>query len=108
MKSFYSVRLYELLRSDLFKDELYYFEYSLDFLHQFFSCEEKYKLYSNFKARVLQIAIDEINAKSDIHIQEALEIKTGRKVTSIKFCVRFNYDVDKKRNPIKYLKYENN
>lgn len=107
MKSFYSIRLYELLRSDFFKDDIYYLEYSIEFLRQFFDCENKHLRYNDFKKRVLQIAINEINLKSDIEIQEAIEIKKSRKVVAIKFRAGFNYTVDKKRNPWKYLTSKN-
>ncbi len=99
MKSFYGIRLYELLRSEHYKDENRYQEYSIEFLRQFFECEKKYKAFKDFRDRVLEIAIKEINEKSDIYVYEALMVKTGRKVTGIKFCVGFNHKVNLERNP---------
>lgn len=46
----------------------------------------KYKLYGHFKNKVLEIAEREINEKTDILIQIE-EIKTGRKITAIKFLI---------------------
>lgn len=92
MKSFYGIRLYELLRSDYFKDENTYQEYTLGFLRQFFDCESKYKTFKDFRVRVLEIGIKEVNEKSDLYIYEAVQIKTGRKITGIKFYVGYNFE----------------
>ncbi|NGY80989.1 replication initiation protein [Bacillus megaterium] len=46
----------------------------------------KYKQYGHFKSKVLAVAQKEINNKTDIHF-EFVEIKTGRKVTSIEFII---------------------
>lgn len=91
MKSFYGIRLYELLRSEYYKDENTYQEYSIEFLRQFFDCETKYKAFKDFRVRVLEIALKEINEKSDIYVYEGIMIKTGRKVTGIKFLVGHNF-----------------
>jgi len=91
MKSFYGIRLYELLRSDYFKDENTYQEYTLEFLRQFFDCETKYKAFKDFRIRVLEKGMKEANEKSDLYIYEAVPIKTGRKITSIKFYVGHNF-----------------
>lgn len=91
MKSFYGIRLYELLRAEYYKDENTYQEYSLEFLRQFFDCEDKYLKFNNFKRRVLETAIKEINEKSDLCIYEVIAVKTGRKITELKFCVGYNF-----------------
>lgn len=91
MKSFYGIRLYELLRSEYYKDENTYQEYSIEFLRQFFDCETKYKAFKDFRVRVLEIALKEINEKSDIYVYEGIMIKTGRKITGIKFLVGYNF-----------------
>lgn len=98
MKSFYGIRLYELLRSDYYKDENTYQEYSMEFLRQFFGCEEKYKRFNDFKRYVLETAMKEVNEKSDIFIYEVLEIKTGRKITGIKFLVGYNFKTSNLKN----------
>lgn len=98
MNSFYAIRLYELLKSDDFKDGDDYREYSMDFLRKFFSCEDKHTLFSNFKKRVLDIAVKEINHKTDIEIREMYYIKDARKVTGIRFLIRDNHKVYMERN----------
>jgi len=56
----------------------------------------EYKLYGHFKDKVLKIAEREINEKTDINISFE-EIKTGRKVTSIKF------NIEKKEKQVKQI-----
>ena len=46
-----------------------------------------YEIYSNFKRKVLNIALHEINLKSDICI-DLVEHKVNRKVVSIEFLFR--------------------
>lgn len=91
MKSFYGIRLYELLRAEYYKDENTYQEYTIEFLRQFFDCEIKYKKFNDLKKRVLETAVKEVNEKSDLYIYEAIPIKTGRKITAIKFYVGHNF-----------------
>lgn len=68
MKSFYAIRLYELLKSDFYKETTEYIEYMVQDLRQFFECENKYKLFADFRKKVIDTAIVEINNKSDIEI----------------------------------------
>ena len=48
------------------------------------SNEKTYKLFGDVKRKILEISKREINEKTDLIISYS-EIKTGRKVTSIKF-----------------------
>lgn len=88
MNSFYAIRLYELLRADCYTLSSCSNEYSVNFLRTFFSCEDKYKLYGDFKRRVLEVAVKEINSKADIEIINMNEYKTGRRITSVEFQVK--------------------
>lgn len=90
MKSFYAIRLYELLKCDEFK-ETDYLEYSLSFLREFFECEKKYKQFKDFRIRVLEVAKKEINSKSDIEIRSIEYLKKGRKIERIRFWVGVNF-----------------
>lgn len=100
MSSFYGIRMYELLKCNEYKNGEYQ-EYSIDFLRQYFSCEKKYSVFKDFRRRVLEVAIREINNKSDLYI-DYIEYKiTRRKTTSIKFAVFDNYDVMKNRKQLK-------
>ena len=48
--------------------------------------EKAYSIYNNFKNKVILQAQKELAEKTDISF-EFEEIKTGRKVTGIKFCI---------------------
>lgn len=85
MNSAYSVRLYELLnqwrkakKTPLFKLEI--------FREQLGVSENEYKLMSDFKKRVLNVAVDEINEKSDLKVSYEQK-KKGRKIVGFEFKV---------------------
>jgi len=88
LSSFYSIRLYELFKSDEFKGSEY-LEYSLVYLREFFECENKYKLFSDFRINVIEVAIKEINDKTDFKIKKIDYVKKGRAINSIKFYIAF-------------------
>ena len=83
LKSKYSIRIYELLKSNQFKG---YIIEDLEALRNMVGATE-YIVYANFKSRILKQSQKEINAKTDLNF-DFEEIKTGRKVTSIKFIIR--------------------
>ncbi|WP_394549243.1 replication initiation protein [Priestia aryabhattai] len=84
LNSVYSIRIYELLKQ---YERLRKRELTLEELRHFLAIEPtKYKQYGHFKSKVLAVAQKEINNKTDIHF-EFVEIKTGRKVTSIEFII---------------------
>ncbi|SFH52464.1 Initiator Replication protein [Priestia megaterium] len=84
LNSVYSIRIYELLKQ---YERLRKRELTLEELRHFLAIEPtKYKQYGHFKNKVLTVAQKEINNKTDIHF-EFVEIKTGRKVTSIEFII---------------------
>ncbi|WP_176345149.1 RepB family plasmid replication initiator protein [Priestia aryabhattai] len=84
LNSVYSIRIYELLKQ---YERLRKRELTLEELRHFLAIEPtKYKQYGHFKSKVLAVAQKEINNKTDIYF-EFVEIKTGRKVTSIEFII---------------------
>lgn len=87
MNSFYAIRLYELIKCDDYRADTDDREYTIDFLRKFFDCEKKYQLFADFKRRVLEVAVREINAKSDLTIRRIKYLKTGHKVTSVVFVI---------------------
>jgi len=99
LNSFYAVRLYELLKSEFFKKELT-LTYTMDFLRAFFGCEKKYPLFADFRKRVIDKAISEINAKTDIFISDMSYIKTGHAVTSLAFTFHQNIAVMQQRKAL--------
>ena len=86
-KSTYSFRLYELLKQyEGIGSRLI----TIEDLRVGLDIEkEQYPKYSNLKQKVINVARNEINPKTDIAFDYE-EVKTGRKVTSIKFYIKTN------------------
>lgn len=83
-KSWYSIRIYDLLKSKSYKSDVVVIP--LDDLRTFLCLEEKYERFNNFRARVLDVPIKEINESSDIKITYET-IYSGKSVVSIEFSV---------------------
>lgn len=89
MKSTYSMRIYELLKSYAFTKK---HEFEIDELKRMLGCQH-YERFPDFRRNVLDVATKEINEFTDLEI--SWEPKTqGRKVIAIKFKikVRDSYD----------------
>ena len=87
LKSKYSLRLFEILKSNQFKRNC---ELDLEELKVMLGATEKsYSIYQNVKNRIIIRAQNELKEKTDISF-DFEEIKTGRKVTSIRFFIRDN------------------
>ncbi|CAN2042923.1 hypothetical protein GMMP15_90061 [Candidatus Magnetomoraceae bacterium gMMP-15] len=85
LKSIYAIRIYELLKQ---YQEFRKKSFKLNKLRDILGiASEKYKLYADFKRKVLNTAFKEINKKTDISFNFK-EIKTGRKVTEIIFEIQ--------------------
>ncbi len=84
LKSFYSIRLYELLKQ---YETIGKRAFTIDELRKYLAIEPKqYKAYKDFKRRVILQAERELKEKCDIYF-EYKEHKTGRKITSITFII---------------------
>ncbi len=84
-KSTYSFRLYELLKQ---YEKIGNRAITIDNLRAILDIDVKqYPKYANLKQKAINIAVKEINLKTDISFTFE-EIKTGRKVTSIKFYIK--------------------
>ena len=81
MKSTYSIRLYELLKSYSKNNQSWWFE--LDQLRHLLDCEN-YNRFPDFRRYVLEPSVREINQYTDISIDVKL-IKDGRKVKAVEF-----------------------
>ncbi|GAB6443240.1 replication initiation protein [Bacillus luti] len=85
LKHSYSIRLYELLKQyQKIGERTFTLE---ELLKTLALSDSTYQLYGNFKLRVLKPAQKELAKKTDISF-EIEEIKTGRKVTSIRFIIQ--------------------
>ena len=88
MKSKYSPRIYEILKCNQFKQQGY-FELEVIELRKLLKANDVYPKYNDFKRYILDRTKKELNRVSDISF-EFEEIKTGRRVTSIKFYINDN------------------
>jgi plasmid replication initiation protein len=83
LKSGFSIRVYELCKSHQYQGG---FTIEVDEIKKRFGVDDKYKLYGDFKRKVLNVAKEEINKNTDILI-EMFEEKKGKKVVAIRFSV---------------------
>ena len=97
LKSVYAVRLYELLIQWKTAGKTPLFELSL-FRSQMGLNDDEYKIMGNFKLRVLDLAVNEINEKTDLTVSYTQE-KKGRLIHGFKFTV-------KQKQPQKAVKNE--
>ncbi|GEL05520.1 replication initiation protein [Rummeliibacillus stabekisii] len=105
LKSSYSIRLYELLKQ---WQKVGKHVFALKDLRSLLGVpDDTYKLYANFKQRILLNAQKELKKASDI-VFEFKEIKEGRSVTKIQFNISYNQNFPKidKRIPKTPLKKE--
>lgn len=96
LKSTYSIRIYEILKSYEWLNEA---AFELDELKKIIGVKsfdeenqswiDLYPRYPNFKQRVLLVAQKELEEKTDICFN-FIELKTGRKITQIKFVISSN------------------
>lgn len=86
LKSVYAVRLYELLTQWKTAGKTPVFELSL-FRGQMGLDDSEYRDMSNFKKRVLDLAVNEINEKTDLTVSYTQE-KKGRVIHGFKFVIK--------------------
>ncbi len=88
MKSKYSPRIYEILKCNEFKKQGY-IEIKVEDLRKLLKAESIYPRYNDFKRKIIEQTQRELKKLSDISF-DFEEIKTGRKVTSLKFYIHSN------------------
>ncbi len=91
MKSQYSIRLYEILKSYKYQHRKIF---DLEELKRILSAEN-YIRYPDFKRKVLDIAMREMNDVSDLTITYGI-IKEGRKYAKIEFFIGIKNDMDER------------
>lgn len=97
----YSIRMYEILKSNQFKKIV---EIKIDDLKEILKVnKDSYSIYQNFKKRIILHSQKELKEKTDIRFKFE-EIKTSRKITSIKF---FIYENKLKQDNFKNNYYDN-
>ena len=86
LSSSYAIRLYELIIQ--WRDNGVTQKYKIDDLRQKLGVEpEKYTAMNNFKARVIDLAIKQINEHTDITVKYE-QHKTGRTITAMSFTFK--------------------
>ena len=94
MKSIYGVRIFELLSEKIKTKTIprggVNVEMSMQYLRECCDCEDKYERFSQFKARVLDRAIEEIERVTTYRVKYDY-IKKGKAVTGIRFHVTMCY-----------------
>lgn len=84
LNSMYSIRLYELMKK---WQKVTKWECTVDSLREKLGATNKsYAVYGNFKNKILNPSITELNNQTDLSIKFT-EIKKGRKIVSIKFTI---------------------
>lgn len=82
--SIHSIRIYELITQYRSVGNR---EITIKDLKKWLQVEENYSRWNNFKARVLDPAITEINEKSDLFV-EVEQIKHGRSIYALSFAIK--------------------
>ena len=98
MKSKYSPRIYEILKCNEFKRQGY-IEIQVEDLRKLLKADTIYPLYADFKRKIIIQTQKELRKISDISF-EFEEVKTGRKVTSLKFYIHSNKTKNKNTQAI--------
>jgi len=88
MKSFYSIRLYELLKLTIGEDrkKIMRYTFEVQYLREYFECEIKFKKIIDFKKYVLDIAVRDISEYSEYNCTYECQ-KTGRTITEVIFLL---------------------
>ena len=110
MKSGFSIRIYQMCKS-------YYYEHirhgrnvlavSIRELKSRLGISDKYPDFRNFRRKVLNVAMDEINENTRLHIDYDF-IKKGRNITDVRIVINEKGDVTDDNIAAKYLKPEKN
>jgi len=91
MKSKYSIRLYELLRSYEYKK---FVRFDIDELKKLLYAEH-YERYIHLRTKVIDVAVNEINNLSDLNVSY-MPVKESRKFTGIEFTISLKIDFDER------------
>jgi plasmid replication initiation protein len=84
LTSKYSIRIYQLSKSSLFKHEV---AYTLEEFKKILKLNQKsYDRFNNITSRVLAPSIEEINLKTDLHVDYEV-LKLGTKAVGVKFYI---------------------
>ena len=88
MKSKYSPRIYEILKCNEFKKQKY-IDIEIEELRKLIKADTVYPKYNDFKRYIIERTQKELKKTSDISF-DFEEVKTGRKVTDLRFYIHQN------------------
>ncbi|MFN4255008.1 MAG: replication initiation protein [Saprospiraceae bacterium] len=88
LRSVYSIRIYELLKSHQFQGRV---EFSVSYLRSILQLEDSYRLYADFRRNVIDKARSDMREACDIEFDYE-EIKKSNRVESLMFVIRENTD----------------
>jgi plasmid replication initiation protein len=88
MKSKYSIRIYEILKCNAFKEQKC-IEIEIDDLRKLLKTENTYPRYYDFRRFIIEATQKELKALTDLSF-DFEEIRYGRKVTALKFYIHSN------------------
>ncbi len=86
LRSVYSIRIYELLKSHQFQGRV---EFSVGYLRSILQLEDSYRLYADFRRNVIDKARSDMREACDIEFDYE-EIKKANRVESLVFVIREN------------------
>lgn len=89
--SSYSVRIYQLIFADLLINRTTKLEYDVEEFRKYVCCTDKLKRFSDFRKKVIDVAIRDINEHAAFDVSASYERKSG-KVTKINLDVIFPKD----------------
>lgn len=94
MKSVYGIRIFEMIQSKIMSrvipKEGVTVKMSVQEIRECCDCEEKYPAFGNFKAKVIDRAVKEINRVTMFRVSYSY-IKSGRNVVAIEFHTNMRY-----------------
>lgn len=102
LKSFYSIRLYEILRKvtgEAINTDKEYYEFTIERLRYIFQCEDKYKTTAVFLLKTVTKAIEEINEFTglDVRDEPVKANSKGNPIVSVRFYVKAYKDLQAKQ-----------
>ncbi len=81
----YSIRIYELLKQ---YENIGHRTFDFEDLKKMFEIGNEYPRFATFYQRVIESAVKEINATSDLDVYEVEKLKIGKKVSGVRFRFR--------------------
>ena len=92
INSSHAIKIYELLKQ---YQKIKKRTFEIDELKLYLGIEGKYSVFKDFERRVLKVAKEEINSKTDIQI-DYKKLKNGRKITRVEFEIHGFSDSENK------------